>query len=256
MLTSHKVSFQLPKFHRASFEEAVLSQTRLDNADLQSSNFRNAKLYETNFSRSEISRANFQHADISYSRMDHTSIRAGNFYFAKAIHTNFTHAYLADCQFLWANLQYASFRYAVLPGANFENADVQNVDFTRAVLAGVNISAGQLDVVLSITNAILPDGSTGKNKNLLQNANAQCTDINSTISHWTASGSVFTNGNPSSNDCAFQARAANATLQQTVQLGRYRRLVENGEGKVYIEMQDKDYGLFLNPSVYMIVRFF
>jgi uncharacterized protein YjbI with pentapeptide repeats len=210
---------------------------------------------EANFSRSEMSDSDFKHADLSHAQLFETSARSVDFYFTKAIGANFTHAYMPDSIFQWADLREASFRYAVLPGANFENANVLDVDFTRALLAGVRITPGQLDVALSITNATLPDGSTGKNKNLVQNSQAQCSDINGTISNWTLNGNVFISGNELANDCAFQAGTINATLQQSIDIRRYQGLVKNGQGHVYIEMQDKTNAI-LNPSVYMRVRFF
>jgi len=248
-------NFSGAKIQRGSFQNANLIQTQMDNADLGSTNFQNAIVIETNFSQSEISNANFQNADLSRARMNYASIRSANFNNAKAFYTNFTHADMSGCIFKWANLTGASFKKAFLSGASFENADVHNVDFTGAILVGANITAGQLDVVLSITDAVLPDGSRGKNKNLVNNGNAQCTGINDTIFGWTNIENVFTNEDQFSTGCVFQGTAINATLQQIIDIRRYKRLIEDGQGKVYIEMQDKTSGI-LNPSVYTIVRFF
>ena len=247
--------FSKAKIRHGKFTNAILFQTQMDNADIGSSNFQYAKASEANFSRSEMSDSDFQHANLSYAQLFETSARSVNFYFAKAIGANFSHAYVADSNFLWADLREASFRDAPLFGTNFENADVRDVDFTRARLSGVNITRAQLDTVLSITNATLPDGSKGKNKNLVQNSQAQCSDINGTISNWTVNGNVFISGNELTNDCAFQAGTINATLQQSVYINRYQGLLKNGQGVVYIEMQDKTTAI-LNPSVYMRVRFF
>jgi uncharacterized protein YjbI with pentapeptide repeats len=251
---SHSI-FTQTKMQHAAFMNAILLQTQMDNSDIGSTNFQFAEAIGANFSRSEMSNSDFQHADLSYAQMFETSIRSADFYFTKAVGANFTHAYMPDCVFQWTDLRESSFRYAVLPGARFENANVYNVDFTRALLAGAYLTAGQLDVVLSITNATLPDGSTGKNKNLVKNSQAQCSDINGTISDWITNGNIFTNGNQLNNDCAFQAGTINATLQQFIDIRRYQGLIKNGQGYVYIEMQDKTTAI-LNPSVYMLVRFF
>ncbi|CAF4144547.1 unnamed protein product, partial [Adineta steineri] len=144
-------------------------------------------------------------------------------------------------------------------GTNFENANVQNVDFTQAILPGAIITPGQLDVALSIANAILPDGSTGKNKNLVNNGNAQCTDMNNTIAYWDNNGDVFIHEIQSNIDCVFQGTMANATLQQKMNAHRYERLIRQGQAKVYIEIQGASAsGSFdlSNPPVYMLVQYF
>jgi uncharacterized protein YjbI with pentapeptide repeats len=248
-------NFSYAKIQRASFQNADLTQAHMDNADLSSTNFQYVNAIETNFSRSEISNANFQYADLTQAQMNDVSIRSANFYNAKAIQTDFTHAAMPGCSFLWADLRYASFKNAFLAGTSFENADVENVDFTRAFLAGVNITAGQLNVALSITQAILPDGSIGKNKNLIKNGHAECTGTNGTVLDWMIYGDVFTNQDQSNMECSFQAREINSTLQQIIDIRRYRPLIQDGHGKVYIAMQDKTTAI-LNPSVYMIIDFF
>lgn len=250
-----KSIFTNAKMQRAAFQNAILFQTKMNNADIGSTNFQFVKAIEANFSGSEMSNADFQYAELYYAQMDEISARSADFYLAKAMGADFTRAYLSDCRFQWADLREASFKYAVLFGTSFENANVYNVDFTGANLVGVQITAGQLDLVLSITNATLPDSSKGKNKNLVKNSQAQCSDINGTISDWITNGNVLTIGNPLSDDCAFQAGAINTTLQQTIDIRRYQGLIKTGQRNVYIEMQDKTTAI-LDPSVYMLVRFF
>ena len=247
--------FSLSKISRATFQNAKMFQVQMNNAIIESTDFQSIKAIDGNFSQAEMSTCNFQNADISHARMDYATLRTTNFYSARAIQTNFARAYMPDCLFQWATLREASFRSTVSPGSNFENADVQDVDFTLAFLAGARITAGQLDTALSITNATLPDGGIGKNKNLLKNGHAQCTNSTETITDWIISGDISTDGNQANNDCVFQAGEVNATLQQTININRYNRLISNGEGQVYIEMQVQMIDP-TNPSVYMILRFF
>jgi uncharacterized protein YjbI with pentapeptide repeats len=246
--------FSRTTIRSASFQNANLTQARFDAADLQSTNFLEITGIQTNFSLSDLSYANFQHANLFQAQINGVSMRSANFYFARASQANFSHSDMAQCIFQWTDLSSALFRSAFLAGANFDTANVQNADFTRAILVGAQITQGQLDTVLSIARATLPDGSQGKNKNLVQNGEAQCMGMNGTTPGWTNSGDVITNAV----ECVFQATTINATLQQIININRYERLIEHGESSIYIEMEEKAVG-GLNPSfppVYMNVRFF
>jgi uncharacterized protein YjbI with pentapeptide repeats len=249
--------FSYVKMQRASFQNAILSEAFMNDADFGSTNFQGSLAIKTNFSGSELSNTDFQYANLYQVQMDRVTARSVNFYNAKAIETNFSYSSFASSIFQWTDLTNSSFRNTFLAGTSFENANVQNVDFTAAILPGAMITPGQLDVALSIANAVLPDGSRGKNKNLVSNGNAQCTDKNSTISYWNNNGDVFINELPFSTECAFQAREINATLQQRISVRRYERLIQRRQANVYIEMQETAEEDFnpSNPPVYMYVRF-
>ncbi|CAF1525137.1 unnamed protein product [Adineta steineri] len=252
-------NFSNVQMRNAFFQSSNLSQAYLINSDFQSTSFREINAIETSFSHSELSNTDFQYANLYQVQMNHASIRSANFYNAKMIETNFSNGYLPSCLFQWTDLTSSSFRNAFLAGTNFENANVQNVDFTQAILPGAIITPGQLDVALSIANAILPDGSTGKNKNLVNNGNAQCTDMNNTIAYWNNNGDVFIHEVQSNIDCVFQGTMANATLQQKMNVHRYERLIRQGQAKVYIEIQGASAsGSFdlSNPPIYMLVQYF
>lgn len=244
--------FSSAKMDRVSFQNAKMVQAQMNNTNIAATDFQYVRAIASNFSQAEITNSSFQNADISLAQMDFTTILATNFYRVTARETNFARSYIPSCLFQWATLTEASFRNAVLPGSSFENANVQDADFTRAFLAGANITLGQLDTALSIANATLPDGRMAKNKNFVKNGHAQCSDANGTISAWNLIEDVIINGDQANNDCLFQATAINATLQQTIDINRYKRLIANGEGKVLVEMQVNP----TNPTVYMILRFF
>ncbi|UJR23035.1 hypothetical protein I4U23_026061 [Adineta vaga] len=252
-------NFMNVKMQNALFENANLTHAQLTNSDFGSTRFQYSVAIEASFSRSELSTTDFSSADLSRAQMNNISARSANFYSVKAIQTDFSNSYLSNCVFLWADLSSSSFRNAFLAGTNFENANVQNVDFTDAKLIGTGISQGQLDVALSIANTILPDGSRGRNKNLVNNSDAQCVGTNRTTPFWINSGDVFTVEVASSANCLFEGRQRNATLQQRVDIRHYERLIEQGRSKVYIEMQGKTSdGLFnlLDPPVYLNIHFF
>ncbi|CAF3404564.1 unnamed protein product [Rotaria sp. Silwood1] len=250
-------NFPYTTIKRASFRNAILSQAYMHDANLESTNFQDTMAYKTIFSTSEISSTNFHSSNLYQAQMVNVTARSTNFYTAKAIQTNFSYAYMPNCIFQWADLTNASFRNTFLGGANFESANVENVDFTGAILVGANITPGQLNVALSIAQAMLPDGSKGKNINLVHNGNANCTGISGTIANWNTNGDVFTNQDEFTTECVFQARKINATLQQHIDLRRYERLIEHERSKIYLEMQAKTAGILnlSNPPAYMSVRF-
>ncbi|CAF1507339.1 unnamed protein product [Adineta ricciae] len=251
-------NFMNVKMRNALFENADLTRARLINSDLSSSKFQGSTAVEAWFSRSELSNADFQAADLSRVQMNNVSARSANFYASNAADADFSYSYLSNCLFQWANLRGASFRNAFLAGTTFENANVELVDFSNAQLIGVAITQGQLNVALSIANTILPDGSTGRNINLVNNSDAQCVGMNETIPFWTGDGHVSTVGVSSSTECLFQGNQQNATLQQRVDARRYERLIRRGGSKVRIEMQGKTSDGVVDPinlPIYMNVRF-
>ncbi|CAF4249066.1 unnamed protein product [Rotaria sp. Silwood2] len=250
-------NFSFTKIHRASFRNANLSQAYMHNANLASTNFQDIIAIKTNFSESEISSADFYSANLFQAQMVAVVARSTNFHTAIAVQTNFSYSNMPGCIFQWANLTNASFRKTFLSGANFENANVNNVDFTGAILIGAKITPGQLNTVLSIAQAILPDGSIGKNKNLVHNGNAECSKVPGTIANWNTNGDILTKQDKFSTECVFQAKKINAILQQNIDLRRYERLIEHGRSKIYLEMQEKaaEVSDKSNPPAYMNVRF-
>ena len=122
------------------------------------------------------------------------------------------------------------------------------MDFTRADLTGAWITSGQLENVLSLANAILPDGSIGRNRNLLGHAGQLCTGVNSSLPDWNRTGEISVYRNGSIDQCAFQAGTTNATLQRRLNVGRYQPLVDRELSRVHIEMRGE-------TTVYVDVRF-
>ena len=180
--------------------------------------------------------------------MNGVNALATSFYLARAMEANFSQSYMPNCVFQWADLRQASFRSAVLSKANFDTANVQGVDFTRADLTGAWITPGQLENVLSVANAILSDGSIGRNRNLVGHAGQLCTGMNSSLPDWNRTGEISEYRNGSIDQCAFQAETTNATLQRRLNVGRYQPLVDRGLTRVFIEMRAE-------TTVHVNVRF-
>ena len=229
----------------------------MDNADLRSTNFQEVMAIETNFSQSEISSSNIRYAHLLRAQLAHTSAKTVDFSYTRAMESNFSQAYMPECTFQRADLRNATFQNTFLAGADFTNANVEDVDFTGAILPGAKITPEQLSVVLSISQAVLPDGSIGKNTNLVANGNAICTGTSTATVGWVNNGDVFTSQDLSNTECAFQARRINATLRHNICIRRYQRLIEHQQSKIYIEMQEKSAGILnlSTPPAYMNVLF-
>ena len=228
-------NFTMAQIRSATFVDADLSRASMDSADLTSSNFASTTLHQAQLYRVVATRANF--------------------FAAQATQTNFSFSYMPDSNFQYANLFQASFRSAYLTHVNFDAANVFEADFTRAYLIGTNITAGQLDLALSIAYATLPDGSFGKNKNLIQKTSGQCTDASDNILHWTSTGRVIVYGNQSNNECIFQGLTVNSTLTQRLDINRYRPMLRDNRARLYIELRSS-VAADSTALTYMNVRFF
>lgn len=90
---------------------------------------------------------------------------------------DFSYSNLSGSVFVNANLKDASFRNADLSQVDFSGANLQNVD-----LMDTTISDSQLQSARSIQNAMLPNGTLGRDRNLIENGNAQCDIAN--IAPW------------------------------------------------------------------------
>ena len=84
--------------------------------------------------------------------------------------TRFNNAVVQDSSFLSANVKGASFTGAHLCNVDFSRANLAHVDFTNATITNT-----QLERALSIRGARLPDGTHGRDPNLVKNAYANCT---------------------------------------------------------------------------------
>ena len=114
-----------------------------------------------------------------------------------------------------ANLKGTSFRGAKLNDANFTLANLAQADFT-----GSQITDSQLHSALSIRDARLPNGSLGRDPNLLVNGYADCNTFVQTnwyVREGVVDTVIFNNN---SSNCRFVARSPDlrTAMSQSINL--------------------------------------
>jgi uncharacterized protein YjbI with pentapeptide repeats len=250
-------NFSSTDIQHGTFQNAILTQSDMSYAKIQSTNFERINGYQANFFRTDLSYSSFQLASLSQIRMDQAKVHSADFSLATASQANFSYSDMSHSSFEDVSMYGAIFRSAILYNVSFINANVGDVDFTKANLARANITKQQLESALSIAGAFLPDESKGRNRNLVRNGDAKCTESNGTITEWVVNGTVITNGPTNSSQCVFEAGTVNATIQQNVDIVRYARLIRNGDSQVSIDMEITSTGSISlrAPPVHMIVRF-
>ena len=134
-------------------------------------------------------------------------------------------ARLMNSRFDYAKLNFSSFWRADLYNVSFHGVDLRTVDFSRANLQRVDftnasITDRQLRSALSIRNARLPNGTLGRDPNLLKNGHADCNT--SVHQHWQVreGGVVATSSGRGPRYCHFAAQASNteAMMSQRISL--------------------------------------
>jgi uncharacterized protein YjbI with pentapeptide repeats len=118
----------------AYLPEAALRGRNLTRVDLGNANLWKANLQGASLWRANLSAANLQRADLR-----------------KAI--------LEEAELQGANLQRADLREANLQAAYLQRADLREANLQAANLKGTGVTDEQLDVALSLQDAILPDGT-------------------------------------------------------------------------------------------------
>ena len=130
-------------------------------------------------------------------------------------YTIFKQCNCGEIDFSYANLEGSSFHSADLTNTSFSFANLKDVDFTNTTITDI-----QLQSALSIRNAKLPNGTVGRDKNLINNGDANCNI--SLIDHW-----QIENGNiavmiskEQQNKCQFslQSIETGATMSQIIDL--------------------------------------
>lgn len=246
--------FRKAKLSLSDFHQANAMESQFDDTVIQSASFAETELFGASFTRADLTKSRFMSAKLVQTKFNNVLAPGANFYSAQAFQADFSSSYMPDARFEYANLHQATFRSAYLTGVSFDSANVYETDFTRAYLIGANITAGQLDLALSIAYASLPDGSIGRNKNLIKKASANCTDNDGNIFQWTSTGRVVAEQNETTKQCVFQGLSVNSTLEQRLSISRYQPLLKDGRGRVYIELHSS-ITPESTPLVYMNVDF-
>jgi len=243
---------------QSSFTSVVLTGARFDYTNISEVRLASTYLENASFYKAYGNKGDFTDAHLTNTSFREASLLQSEFVIASGNRTDFSNAILDE-----ANLRYAHLREALLYNAsmnkvplylariidsNLRHASLIEVDFTDADLSGsdfseanLNESKGltedQLDTVFSISNAILPNGTIGKNKNLIKYGHPICN--NSTmimnISEWISSQiSVIT----TNNNCVFQSTGSYVTtMVQLVDISGYvKRMIAAGSTNILVEI--------------------
>ena len=151
---------------------------------------------------------NLASADFSSSNATDT-----DFHNATCVAARFNNANLFDCDFSCSNAKRASF-----VAVKFINVSFFNVNFYKVDLRQTTITNIQLNDVLSIQDAELPDGKLASDRNLITDNHTYCNICQSDI--WFLKNSTINTAlsNNSINNCHFaiQSHNAKATVLKTI----------------------------------------
>jgi hypothetical protein len=141
---------------------------------------------------------------------------------------------LSFAQIIDSNLRYASLIEVDFTLADLTGSDFSNANFNRSK----GLTEDQLDTVFSISGAILPNGTIGKNKNLIKHGHPLCTNstITMNISEWIISSQISVIN--TNNNCAFQSKTSNlTTMSQSVHISGYvMRMINAGLTNILVEI--------------------
>ncbi|UJR14394.1 hypothetical protein I4U23_001391 [Adineta vaga] len=137
--------------------------------------------------RLSLNSANFSHIHLGtpgiLTNMRQTSFESANLNNCSLTHIQFSYSDFTETQLIGASFirvyfDYANLTRAFLQYTNFDEASiVSKADFTAANLTGANISENLIKTAGSISGAILPNGTKGRNRNLFRDSN--CENLNS-----------------------------------------------------------------------------
>ncbi|CAF3474300.1 unnamed protein product [Rotaria socialis] len=212
------------KVEEAIFEDASMSRVSMQMAQLVRSNFRGALL-----DQSTLSFATFNESNFSNASLDDSILAAVHVY-----NSTFENASMNRVQLASGKLINCNFRRASFIEASFAMADLTESDFSESNLnESIFLLESQLNQVFSISKAVLPDGSIGKNKNLIRNGNPTCDEsMTMNISQWTVpvQGSIIIVPQVHDGNCVFEATTSNIThLIQSVDVSHYVKRMMNAD---------------------------
>ncbi|CAF4186177.1 unnamed protein product [Rotaria sp. Silwood2] len=150
--------------------------------DLQGANLSYTDL-STSTTRDDYKRSNMSCLYLSGVDLSHASFR-GRY----LVNSTFSESTVTGTNFQDSDLRDADFYKSSLSFLSFANARTSRSDFSRANLSGADIKIDQLLDAFSMSGAILPNKTKGRNKNLLFNGDAEkCTTQQWIINgHWSS----------------------------------------------------------------------
>ncbi|CAF3813268.1 unnamed protein product [Rotaria sp. Silwood1] len=270
-------NFGIAKLHNTSFQESQLDRGRFPYGSLVGADFRQASLInaslafadiiETDFSEAKLDAAIFLDAQLNGVNFERANLHKAKLDTAKLVHANFYQANGGENSFRFTNITDAIFRQAHFIQSDFYGAEGNRTDFSKAILDDSELlnvkleeaifedAKSQLNQVFSLSKAILPDGSIGKNKNLIRNGNPTCDEsMTMNISQWTVpvQGSIIIVPQVNDDNCVFQATTSNIThLIQSVDVSHYVKRMMNA-GLTYVLLEAN----IITNNIKINLRFF
>ncbi|CAF1576090.1 unnamed protein product [Rotaria magnacalcarata] len=230
--------------NRIDFSKAILNGSKFDSVKLEEAIFEDASMTRVSMQMAQLIRSNFRGALLGQSTLSFTTFNESNFSNAilddsilAAVHlynTTFENASMNRIELASGKLFNCNFRRASFIEARFAIADLTESDFSESNLnKSIFLLENQLNQVFSISKAILPDGSIGKNKNLIRNGNPACDEsMTMNISQWAVpvQGSIIIVPKVNDGNCVFQATTSNIThLIQSVDVSHYVKRMMNAD---------------------------
>lgn len=206
--------------------------------------FQGLQLDQMNFSQSIFDHASFNGAIARDADFSSAYLHSVDFQEVTLTSCLFIKADLSKTNFHRASLTNSVFRSARLINANFSLALLINVDFNDADLTHAIISDEQFNSVFSLAGARLPNGTIGRNRNLIEYG---------APSHWSVEGEIKLTMDPLNHRYKYHAQRSNTTMQQIINIDHYRNMMQLYPRYLYIELGGIPAHAQL--SVYMTVRF-
>jgi uncharacterized protein YjbI with pentapeptide repeats len=167
------VSLDLIRLSNTNMSGADLSGAYLMQADLRGANLSGANLYRssllgadlsTGTRREKVSESSVAHeipgeTDLSGANLQRAFLIGANLHGAKLIGAKLHETVLVDAQIVAARLNDVDLSGASLEAADLSGSDLYGANLTEAKLKGAKITQKQLNQVMSLQGATMPDGS-------------------------------------------------------------------------------------------------
>jgi uncharacterized protein YjbI with pentapeptide repeats len=242
------------------FSETNLYQAEILYANLTRTSFKRANVSEARFSSVYLENANFDQvfgdqSTFPFSRLPNATFRQASLFRAsflgvKGNGTDFSKANLNESTIQYAELREAIFQdVSMLNDANFRRAFLVQSSFYLTTIDGIDLSEAnlyqatdltqeQLDTSFSISNAILPDGSIGKNKNLVRYGHPACNKL--TVTEWMLPipKSVTIIQQANSTNCVYQSTTTSQVtrMEQSIDVNLYvKRMMQAESTYILVE---------------------
>jgi uncharacterized protein YjbI with pentapeptide repeats len=238
----------------AKFDYANINEITFHNADLKNASFYKAFGENSNFWMAEITNTSFREASLPQSEFlsakgigadfSEAILHGSNFRFTELDNCLFYNASMNNISFFAAQITKGNFRHASLIGSDFSRADLTDSDFSRADFRkSEGLTDDQLNNTFSISNAILPNGTRGENRNLIRYGHPICANTTMVMnrSEWIVSSpaSLIIIHQSDINSCVFRSATSNITsMFQSIDISRYaKRMIDTAPTNILIKIE-------------------